>query len=89
MLRLTIKKQLPDDREYQRLLEYCQGLVAQHPQQGLQALQQMIRRYIKYMELRATKVRVYDEANQLLFKYKNGHDTYFFITKTTLNDATN
>ncbi|WP_295674617.1 hypothetical protein [uncultured Mucilaginibacter sp.] len=86
MLRLTIKKQLPDDREYQRLLEYCQGLVAQKPQTGLQALNEMIRKYMRYMQLRAAKVQVLDSVNQITFKYRNSADTYFYITKTILND---
>ena len=86
MLRLTIKKELPDDREYQRLLEYCQGLVAQHSQKGLQALNEMIRKYMRYMDIRAAKVQVLDSVNQITFKYKNSADTYFYIQKTVLND---
>jgi len=86
MLRLTIKKQLPDDREYQRLLEYCQGLVAQHPQTGLQALNEMIRKYMRYMQVRVAKVQVINDVDQVVFRYRNSADTYFYIQKTILND---
>jgi hypothetical protein len=84
MLRLTIKKELPDDRDYQRLLEFCQGITIMHSTKGLKAISLMIARYIKFMQLRASKVQVIDKEDQITFGYKNSADVYFTIIKTNL-----
>jgi hypothetical protein len=85
MLQLIVSNQLPDNRDLERLTEFCEGVVKQQPNLELHKAGKLIHRYIQIMEIGVRQFNVEKNNDKLQFKFNGIKDYYLTINHISKN----